>query len=82
MGKWCYPPIPCTTFMADANNNFFQQKKYDTQGKLAPKDDKEETEILSWVAFQISGLGPSQGQANWFLHFHSEKGKKIIHHLE
>jgi glutathione S-transferase len=33
------------------------QKKYDTQNKLGPKGDKEETEIWSWLAFQISGLG-------------------------
>jgi len=52
------------------------QKRYDTTNLLGPKNDKEEANIWSWIAFQISGLGPSQGQANWFRHYHAEKNLK------
>jgi len=48
-------------------------EKYDTSGKFYGKTTQERAHVNQWVAYQISGLGPSQGQANWFLHFHSEK---------
>eukprot|EP01114_Cavostelium_apophysatum_P021276 TRINITY_DN737_c1_g1_i3.p1 TRINITY_DN737_c1_g1~~TRINITY_DN737_c1_g1_i3.p1 ORF type:complete len:225 (-),score=53.13 TRINITY_DN737_c1_g1_i3:25-699(-) len=56
----------------------YLQKKYDKENKLGPKNDKEEAQIWSWIAFQISGHGPSQGQANWFSNIHPEKVQSAI----
>jgi glutathione S-transferase len=52
---------------------YYLAKKYDTEHKFLPANLEDEVQVLEWVAFQISGLGPMQGQLNWFKHFHSEQ---------
>jgi hypothetical protein len=38
----------------------YLQKRYDTQHKFGSADEKEHTQILQWIAYQISGVGPYQ----------------------
>ncbi|CAK0785922.1 hypothetical protein CVIRNUC_009135 [Coccomyxa viridis] len=40
---------------------------YDPEGTLWPKEGKKRTEVMSWLMFQMGGLGPMQGQASYFL---------------
>ena len=42
-------------------------------GRLIPSDTKERTECLSWLMFQMGGIGPMQGQANVFGRYFDEK---------
>ncbi|KAJ6264599.1 Glutathione-S-transferase [Drechslerella dactyloides] len=48
---------------------------YDTTHKFSGKTLEERTLINEWIAFQISGQGPIQGQIFWFSfdRFHKEK---------
>ncbi|CAG8630657.1 14099_t:CDS:2 [Funneliformis caledonium] len=39
---------------------------YDLEEKLLPKDPKLKSQVIQWVMFQMAGLGPMQGQANYF----------------
>ncbi|EIE26576.1 glutathione S-transferase [Coccomyxa subellipsoidea C-169] len=41
----------------------------DPEGKLFPKDPSKQAEVMSWLMFQMGGLGPMQGQANHFLRY-------------
>jgi glutathione S-transferase len=52
---------------------YYLAKKYDTEHKFLPAKLEDETDVLTWVAFQISGLGPMQGQLFWFKFRHAEK---------
>ncbi len=52
---------------------FYIANKYDTEHKSIPAKFEDEIQVLTWVSFQISGLGPYQGQLNWFKHFHKEQ---------
>ncbi|GFG11176.1 glutathione S-transferase 2 [Aspergillus lentulus] len=45
-------------------------EKYDANGNLAGKTVEERATINQWLAWQVSGLGPYQGQLVWFLVFH------------
>ena len=38
-----------------------------------PQDVKGQTETMSWLMFQMGGIGPMQGQANHFLRYAPEK---------
>eukprot|EP00210_Caulerpa_lentillifera_P000229 g223.t1 len=42
-------------------------------GSLLPKDGNKRYEILSWLMFQMGGVGPMMGQFNFFTHYASEK---------
>jgi len=47
--------------------------KYDPEHKLWPKDLKGQVETMSWLMFQMGGIGPMQGQANHFVRYAPEK---------
>jgi GST-like protein len=42
-------------------------------GKLMPADDKGRSVVMQWLMFQMSGVGPMQGQANVFFRYAPEK---------
>lgn len=72
--------IPSLTY-ADANGELthvnesaaillFLADKFDKDYKYSfPHGSKEYYEMLEWVFFQMSGLGPMKGQYHWFKHF-------------
>lgn len=45
----------------------------DPAGTFLPKDVRKKAEVVSWLMFQMGGIGPMQGQANHFLHYAPEK---------
>jgi glutathione S-transferase len=60
-------------------------KHYDTENRLWSTDADEQSHILEWLFFQVSGFGPYIGQGFWyfsnccspshprFMYYHSEK---------
>ncbi|KAG9237895.1 glutathione S-transferase [Amylocarpus encephaloides] len=49
-------------------------QKYDPAGKLSyPYDSDEHWEIVEWIMWMQSGLGPMQGQSNHFYRYAPEK---------
>jgi glutathione S-transferase len=58
----------------------YLQKRYDTENKFGAKTAQDEADILAYLFLQVSGLGPSQGQVNWFIHY--QPGEKIVPAIE
>ncbi|KIJ51485.1 hypothetical protein M422DRAFT_776725 [Sphaerobolus stellatus SS14] len=48
-------------------------ERFDPEQKYIGKTLEERTEIWQWLSFEISGLGPMQGQNFYFKHFHPVK---------
>ncbi|KAL3153807.1 hypothetical protein ABBQ32_013388 [Trebouxia sp. C0010 RCD-2024] len=45
----------------------------DPNGTFLPKDTRKKAEVISWLMFQMGGIGPMQGQANHFVRYAPEK---------
>merc|ERR1711965_1252620 len=41
--------------------------------KFIPTDRKKRIEVIQWLMFQMSGIGPMQGQANVFYRYLDKK---------
>jgi glutathione S-transferase len=67
------------------NNNFvvwesaailvYLSQKYDKKNEWFPSSIEDQAIVNEWLAYQISGQGPSQGQVNWFTHLDSSTTK-------
>jgi glutathione S-transferase len=77
--------IPALTDHAEGEFQVFESgsiliylaDKFDKEGTFLPKqeDFKNRTDVISWLMFQMGGVGPMQGQANHFLKFAPEEGQ-------
>jgi GSH-dependent disulfide-bond oxidoreductase len=45
----------------------------DKTGRLLPREPSARAHVLSWLMFQMGGVGPMQGQANVFFRYFPEK---------
>ncbi|GBC09076.1 hypothetical protein RclHR1_00860014 [Rhizophagus clarus] len=53
-------------------------ENYDPEEKLLPKEPKLKSQVIQWVIFEASDLGPTQGQANWFVRYIPDKIQPAI----
>ncbi|KIJ51477.1 hypothetical protein M422DRAFT_244640 [Sphaerobolus stellatus SS14] len=44
----------------------YVSERFDPEQKFTGKTLEERAEVWQWLSFQISGMGPMQGQNNWF----------------
>ena len=51
----------------------------DKSGQFLPTEIRERTKILSWLAWQTSGLGPTLGQLNYFV---NRADEEVPHAIE
>jgi GST-like protein len=51
----------------------------DKSGKLWPTESRRRVATLEWLMFQMAGVGPMLGQANWFANTAPEKIPLAIH---
>lgn len=56
----------------------YLEKFYDQGNTIGSTDIKKQIEINAWLFFQVSGLGPAQGQVNWFTHYHDSKNEDAL----
>lgn len=47
-------------------------------GRLLPSDAKGRARVMSWLMFQMGGIGPMMGQANTFYRYFPEKVPSVI----
>ncbi|KAK9810507.1 hypothetical protein WJX72_011963 [[Myrmecia] bisecta] len=52
---------------------WYLAEKADPSGLLAPKDLSKKAEVMSWLMWQMGGLGPMQGQLSHFSKFAPEQ---------
>ncbi|KIJ42013.1 hypothetical protein M422DRAFT_255034 [Sphaerobolus stellatus SS14] len=73
--------VPC--LIDHTNNDFtvwesgaillYVAERFDPSGRLRGETIQERTEVLKWLMFQISALGPMQGQVFWYKNLHPVK---------